>query len=244
MDREKAAQQISNALATTVFKGTSAVPFVKPDVDDVMDRINRLTGGRLNLQDPAELFRPQVPMSALDRAAKDYTRRAQLFVTSSGVATGATGLPGVLPNAGILVSATVGLVRRHALAYGFTDIEDDPEDRLPLLVGFAAAVGAQSAIGQASSIAGQVAARVVIDAASRQAAQMVLAQQISYQMAVQMVRQTALKAVPVVSSVTSGTLNYAFLREAGRRSSAYWRERHLIVRQTGPTTQPYPDRED
>jgi len=244
MNREQATEQISKALTATVFKGTSVVPFVKPDVSDIVRRINRLTEDRLQIQTPAEFFGPQVPISALDRAAKDYTRHAQLVVTSSGVATGTVGLPGIAPNAGILVSATVGLVRRHALVYGFTDIEDHPEDKVPLLMGFAAAAGAQGVIGQASVLMGQVAGRVAIDAAARQAAQLVLAQQISYQMALQMVKQAALKVVPVVSSATSGTLNYAFVRAAGRRSAAYWRERHLIVRQAGPTTQPYSSQEE
>jgi hypothetical protein len=120
------------------------------------------------------------------------------------------GLLGIAPNVTALVSGIVGLLRRPALVHGFTEIEDNLEDKLPLLVGFAAALGARVVVNQAS--------------------QRLLLQVISRALAAQMTREAALRALPLVSSVTGGVLNYALLRTAGRRSAAHWRERHEIIR--------------
>ena len=63
-----------------------------------------------------------------------------MVAVTSGLGTGFFGMPGLAVDLPVLVANTVGLVRRHALVYGFTTIEDSTSDPKPLLF----ALGASS----------------------------------------------------------------------------------------------------
>ena len=78
--------------------------------------------------------------------AKEQTRRSQVVAVTAGVSTGFFGLPGLAVDLPVLVANTVGLVRRHAVTYGFTTIEDSTNDPTPLLLALGASVGADMVI--------------------------------------------------------------------------------------------------
>lgn len=222
MKREELTQQIANAVETVIVKGSDLVPFVRPDVADVVRKVNGLSNGTLNLQTPGDFFDERLLISTLDAAAKDYLRSAQLVATGSGGATGTLGLPGLAIDLPVLVASTVGMVRRHALVYGFSDIEEAKGDRVPLLLAFATALGAESAIDRLSARLG---ASIAGPAVER-----LLARVVSEEMATRIATRWLARAVPVVSSATGAALDYFFLREVGRRSIRHYRERNLLVR--------------
>ncbi len=221
--RDELARDISSAVETIIVKGTNIMPFVRPDVNEVVKKVNNLSNDTLHLQKPADFFGPRVLVGTLDQAAKDYVRNAQMVATGSGGATGSLGLPGLAIDLPILVASTVGMVRRHALVYGFTDIEEAGGDRVPLLFAFAAALGAENAISRVSA---RIGAGIAGDTMER-----LLARVVSEEMATRIATRWLARVVPVVSSVTGAALDYLFLAEAGRRSMKHYRDRHMLVRQ-------------
>lgn len=222
MKREELAQQISHAVETVIVKGSDMVPFVRPDVADVVRKVNGLSNGTLALQTPADFFDSRLLITTLDEAARDYLRSAQLVATGSGGATGTLGLPGLALDLPVLVASTVGMVRRHALVYGFSDIEEAKGDRVPLLLAFATALGAESAIDRLATRLGASLAGPSIER--------LLARVVSEEMATRIATRWLARAVPLVSSATGAALDYLFLREVGRRSMRHYRERNLQVR--------------
>ena len=230
--RELLLRAASDAIETIVVKGTNLVPFVRPDPQDVVRKVNTLSNGQFNLEQPSQFFDPRLLVDVLDEVASDYTRSTQLIVTGSGGASGSLGLPGLALDVPVLVSAAVGLVRRHALAYGFTDIEEAKGDSAPLLVAFGAALGAEGAIARVTT---RIAAGATGETMER-----LLARVVSEELAAKLVASWIPRAVPVISSVTSAALDYLFLREVGRRSARYFRRRHLLVRRQLAASAPPP----
>jgi hypothetical protein len=160
MNRDELGQQIAGAVETVIVRGSDLVPFVKPDRAEVVKRVNELSGNALHLQTPADFFDPRLLIDTLDQVASDYVRNAQVIATSSGGATGLLGIPGLALDLPILVASTVGMVRRQALTYGFTDIEDADGDRVPMLLAFGAALGADAAIDRvAMRVGGSITSR-------------------------------------------------------------------------------------
>ena len=146
--RRELTTQLYGTLETVIIKGTDRLPFVKPDVNDIVMRVDTLSRHRLDLSAPNDFFNSRLQIDVLDWVAQEHTRKAQFVAMSSGAGSGTIGLPGLAIDAPILVATTVGLVRRHALIYGFTDIEDQHGEALPLLIALSASVGAEFAIDQ------------------------------------------------------------------------------------------------
>ncbi len=158
--RQKLIDQLYHTLELAVVKGTGVVPFVKPDVGEIVTRVNTLSGRTLDLRKPTDFFDERLSVDVLDRVADDHTRKAQVLAATAGAGTGSLGIPGIALDVPILVTATVGLVRRHALTYGFTEIEDSQGDAVPLLLALGASVGAEFTIDQ---IAPRFAQKVGVD---------------------------------------------------------------------------------
>jgi len=223
MNRNVIGDEIAGAVETVIVRGTNLIPFVRPDRAEIFKRVNDLSGDTLLLRQPADLFDERLSIGTLDQVAKDHIRNAQVIATTSGGATGLIGLPGLALDLPILVACTVGMVRRHALTYGFTEIEDADGDRLPLLLAFGAAMGADAAIDR-------IAVRVGTSLTSR-TTQRLLARAVSEEMAATLTTRWLTRAVPLISSAASAALNWMFLREAGKRSMTHYRSRNLLVRQ-------------
>ena len=217
--------QISDIIETLIVKGTGMFPGVKPDVSEIVTHANVLTGYQWALHDPSDFFDPRVPIATLDRIAHEQTRRAQFVAVTSGVGTGLMGLPGMAVDLPILVANTVGLVRRHALTYGFTTIEESTEDQRPLLIALGISVGADMVIDQVGVLGERWGLELSVKLAEKY-----LVGRISKQFAARLVTSWLPRLMPIIGTATVAALDTAFLTLAGRESKRYFRQRHLETR--------------
>src|SRR5512143_2704657 len=227
LPREQVSNKIAETLETFIVKGTGMFPGVKPNAAEIVDRVNTLTYYQLRLSEPIDFFDPRVDVKVLDKAAKEQTRKAQVVAVTASVSTGFFGIPGLAVDLPVLVANTVGLVRRHALAYGFTTIEDSTNDPTPLLLALGASVGADMVIDRVGVKVGE---KVGLDLGTK-IVEKYLVSRISEQFAARIVTSWLPRLVPIIGTATIAALDTAFLTLAGRESSRYFRKQHLAVRQ-------------
>jgi len=230
--REQISNNVAEILETLIVKGTGMFPGVKPNAAEIVDRVNTLTYYQLRLHEPIDFFDPRVDVKALDKTAKEQTRRSQMVAVTAGVSTGFFGLPGLAIDLPVLVANTVGLVRRHALTYGFTTIEDSTSDPTPLLLALGASVGADMVIDR---VGVKIGTKVGLDVGTK-IVEKYLVKFISEQFAARIVVSWLPRLVPIIGTATIVALDTAFLTVAGRESARYFRKRHLDVRQFIATT--------
>ncbi len=231
--REQLANNIAEILETLIVKGTGMFPGVKPSAAEIVERVNTLTYYQLRLSEPIDFFDQRVDVKVLDKAAKEQTRKAQVVAVTAGVGTGFFGLPGLAVDLPVLVANTVGLVRRHALAYGFTTIEDNTNDPTPLLLALGASVGADMVIDRVSVKVGE---KVGLDFGTK-IVEKYLVSRISEEFAARIITSWLPRLVPLIGTATVAALDAAFLTVAGRESMRYFRKRHLDVRNYIAATQ-------
>ncbi len=237
IDREEVTNVVSDTLEAILVKGTSLFPKVKPDVGEIVDRVNVLTHYSLALRDPTDFFDARLPVSILDRVANEQKNRARIVVATAGAGVGAAGLPGLFIDIPVLVATTVGMVRRHALTYGFTEIEDSTGNPTPLLLALAASLGADLAI---SKLVTKVVNEIGLDLTTK-LVERFLVRYVSEAFAARILTSWLPRAVPLVGTFTVAALDAAFLTLAARRSASYFRDRHWLVRQqiiTGQLARP------
>jgi hypothetical protein len=225
--REQLSNSIAEILETLIVKGTGMFPGVKPSAAEIVDRVNTLTYYQLRLKEPIDFFDPRVDVKVLDKTAKEQTCRSQVVAVTAGVGTGLFGLPGLAVDLPVLVANTVGLVRRHALTYGFTTIEDSTNDPTPLLLALGASVGADMVIDRVGLKVGE---KVGLELGTK-FVEKYLVSRISEQFAARLITSWLPRLVPVIGTATIAALDTAFLTLAGRESVRYFRKRHLDVRQ-------------
>ncbi|HTP07358.1 MAG TPA: EcsC family protein [Anaerolineae bacterium] len=226
LPREQISNSVAEILETLIVKGTGMFPGVKPNAAEIVDRINTLTYYQLRLRDPIDFFDSRVDLKVLDKTAKEQTRRSQVVAVTAGVGTGFFGIPGLAVDLPVLVANTVGLVRRHALTYGFTTIEDSTNDPTPLLLALGASVGADMVIDRVGVKVGE---KVGLDLGTK-LVEKYLVSRISEQFAARIITSWLPRMVPIIGTATIAALDTAFLTLAGRESSRYFRQRHLEVR--------------
>jgi hypothetical protein len=217
--------QISDIIETLVVKGTGVFPGVKPDTDEIVARANALTNYQLALREPVDFFDARVPVAVLDQIAHEQTRRAQVVAATSGAGTGLLGIPGMAIDLPILVANTVGLVRRHAITYGFTTIEESTEDQRPLLIALGISVGADMVIDRLGVFGERVGLELSVKLVEKY-----LVGRISKQFAARLVTSWLPRLVPIIGTATIAALDTAFLTLAGRESRRYFRQRHWETR--------------
>ncbi len=225
--REQLSNNVAEILETLIVKGTGVFPGVKPNTAEIVERVNTLTYYRLRLQAPIDFFDPRVDVRVLDKVAKDQTRKAQVVAVTSAVGTGFFGVPGFAVDLPVLVANTVGLVRRHALTYGFTTIENSTSDPTPLLLALGASVGADMVIDRVGIAVGE---KVGLDLGTK-VVEKYLVSRISEEFAARILTSWLPRFVPVIGVATIAALDTAFLTLTGRQSTRYFRKRHLEVRQ-------------
>jgi uncharacterized protein (DUF697 family) len=228
LPREQLSNNIADILETLIVKGTGMFPGVKPNAVEIVERVNTLSYYQLRLREPIDFFDPSVDVKVLDKVAKEQTRRAQMVAVTAGVSTGFLGLPGLAIDLPVLVANTVGLVRRHALTYGFTTIEDSTSDPTPLLLALGASVGADMMIDRVGVKVGQ---KVGLELGTK-IVEKYLVKRVSEQFAARILTSWLPRLVPIIGTATIAALDTAFLTVAGRESTRYFRKRHLEVRQS------------
>jgi hypothetical protein len=231
--REQISNNVSEILETLIVKGTGIFPGVKPNPAEIVDRVNTLTYYQLRLREPIDFFEPQVDVNVLEKVAKEQTRRSQMVAVTAGVGTGLFGIPGLAVDLPVLVANTVGLVRRHALTYGFTTIEDSSSDPTPLLLALGASVGADMVIDRVGIKVGE---KVGLELGTK-LVEKYLVKRVSEQFAARLLTSWLPRMVPIIGTITIAALDTAFLTLAGRESSRYFRQRHMDVRKYIVATQ-------
>ncbi len=227
LPREQVSSNVAEILETLIVKGTGMFPGVKPKAAEIVDRVNTLTYYQLRLREPIDFFDPRLDVKTLDKVAKEQTRKSQVVAVTAGVGTGFFGLPGLAVDLPVLVANTVGLVRRHALAYGFTTIEDSTNDPTPLLLALGASVGADMVIDRVGIKVGET---VGLELGTK-IVEKYLVKRVSEQFAARILTSWLPRLVPIIGTATIAALDTAFLTVAGRESTRYFRKRHLDVRQ-------------
>lgn len=227
LPREQLSKNIAEILETLIVKGTGMFPGVKPNAPEIVERVNTLTYYQLRLSEPIDFFDARLDLKVLDKTAKEQTRKSQVVAVTAGVGTGFFGLPGLAVDLPVLVANTVGLVRRHALTYGFTTLEDSTNDPTPLLLALGASVGADMVIDRVGIKVGE---KVGLELGTK-IVEKYLVTRISEQFAARIVTSWLPRLVPVIGTATVAALDTAFLTLAGRESMRYFRKRHLEVRQ-------------
>src|SRR5512143_104243 len=226
LPREQVSNKIAETLETFIVKGTGMFPGVKPNAAEIVDRVNTLTYYQLRLSEPIDFFDPRLDLKVLDKAAKEQTRKSQVVAVTASVSTGFFGIPGLAVDLPVLVANTVGLVRRHALTYGFTTVEDSTNDPTPMLLALGASVGADMVIDRVGLKVGE---KVGMELGTK-IVEKYLVTRISEQFAARIVTSWLPRLVPIIGTATIAALDTAFLTLAGRESSRYFRQRHLDVR--------------
>jgi hypothetical protein len=226
LPREQISNNVAEILETLIVKGTGLFPGVKPNAAEIVDRVNTLTYYQLRLREPIDFFDTRVDVKVLDKIAKEQTRRSQVVAVTAGVSTGFFGLPGLAVDLPVLVANTVGLVRRHALTYGFTTIEDSTNDPTPLLLALGASVGADMVIDRVGLKVGE---KVGLELGTK-LVEKYLVKRVSEQFAARLLTSWLPRLVPIIGTATIAALDTAFLTLAGRESTRYFRQRHLDVR--------------
>jgi hypothetical protein len=231
-NREQLSSGISDIIETLIVKGTGVFPGVKPNPVEIVDHVNVLTRYQPHLHEPVDFFDARLPLAVLDKVAKDQTRKSQYVAVASGLGTGFFGMPGLAIDLPVLVANTVGLVRRHALAYGFTTIEDSTSDPKPLLFALGASIGADMVIDRVGTTIGE---KVGLDLSTK-LVEKYLVKRVSEQFAARLMTSWLPRLVPIIGTATIAALDTAFLTLAGRESARYFRQRHVVVRQYLATT--------
>ena len=226
LPREQISNNVSEVLETLIVKGTGIFPGVKPAAAEIVDRVNSLTYYRLQLHEPTDFLDSRVDIRVLDKVAREQTRRSQVVAVTAGVGTAFFGLPGLAVDLPVLVANTVGLVRRHALTYGFTTIEESSGDPTPLLLALGASVGADMVIDRVGVTLGE---KVGLDLGAK-LVEKYLVSRISEEFAARIITSWLPRMVPLIGTVTIAALDTAFLTLAGRESTRYFRKRHLEVK--------------
>jgi hypothetical protein len=233
LPREQISNNVAEILETLIVKGTGLFPGVKPNAVEIVERVNTLTYYQLRLQEPIDFFDPRVDVKVLDKVAKEQTRRSQVVAVTAGAGTALFGIPGLAVDLPVLVANTVGLVRRHALTYGFTTVEDSTNDPTPLLLALGASVGADMVIDRVGIKVGE---KIGLELGSK-IVERYLVKRVSEQFAARLLTSWLPRLVPIIGTVTIAALDTAFLTLAGRESSRYFRQRHLDVRKYVAATQ-------
>jgi hypothetical protein len=233
LPREQISNNVAEVLETLIVKGTGIFPGVKPNPVEIVERVNTRTYYQLRLREPIDFFDPRMDVKVLDKIAKEQTRRSQMIAVTAGVSTGFFGIPGLAVDLPVLVANTVGLVRRHAVTYGFTTIEESTNDPTPLLLALGASVGADMVIDRVGIKVGE---KVGLELGTK-VVEKYLVTRISEQFAARIVTSWLPRLVPIIGTATIAALDTAFLTLAGRESTRYFRQRHLAVRKYIAATQ-------
>jgi hypothetical protein len=161
-----------------------------------------------------------VPLPVVDYLADKTIRASIKLATLEGAGAGLGGMLSILPDVGILGGITWRLIQKLSLLHGFEyTTEDDVAD-----LWLAAASAAGVDMGK-DLVRKQVIERFVPRIIER----------IALQAGGEIAENGLARLVPVLGSVMGGALNYYFVRGWGRRAQRHFRERHVLLRNYGPS---------
>jgi len=169
----------------------------------------------LPLNSYSDLF--SLPVDELDRLAALTIRATTKMGAIEGTGLGLGGFLTLVPDLGFLSTLTGRMIQKLSLIYGFPYATE--EEKAELWLAIASASGLD--IGK-EFLEKQVIERLVPRIIER----------VAVRASTEVAEKWAARAIPLLSGLTGGALNYFFLRKWGRRAQAHFRARHLERRAT------------
>src|ERR1700737_1468275 len=157
-------------------------------------------------------------VSELDAVADSIVRSGMKIAAVEGAGFGLGGMLTIVPDLGILSAITMRTIQKLSLVYGFEFNTDDEIAELWIAAASAAGVDISRELLE-KEVVNKFVPRVIQRIAARASAEVV--------------EKWAGRVIPLASSVIGAGLNYWFVRAWGQRAKAHFRERHLLLRQSG-----------
>ena len=166
-----------------------------------------------------------------DKLANEVHNWANATAAMEGVATGATGLPGMAIDIPALITMSLRVIHKIGLCYGY---ECKSESDKQLVYGIMSVAGANNTKEKVLALANIQAVKVMISkTAWRKMAEKAAAKKVSReavviaiknlakQLGINLTRRKALQAIPIVGGVVGASMNVAFINDiawAARRT--------------------------
>src|SRR6202171_1244249 len=160
-------------------------------------------------------------LNELDAVADSIVRSGMKIAAVEGAGFGLGGMLTIVPDLGILSAITMRTIQKLSLVYGFEFNTDDEIAELWIAAASAAGVDISRELLE-KEVVNKFVPRVI--------------QRIAARASGEVVEKWAGRVIPLASSVIGAGLNYWFVRAWGQRAKAHFRERHLLLRQSGQTS--------
>lgn len=156
-----------------------------------------------------------LPIPVVDYISEKTIRASMKFGLAEGAGLGFGGVLSIVPDLGLLSAITFRMVQKLSLIHGFEYATEDELAELWIATASAAGLDLGKELLEREVIARfvpRVIERVAMKAGS------------------ELTERLAVRAVPLLSAVVGGTLNYYFIRTWGNRARRHFRERLLLLR--------------
>jgi uncharacterized protein (DUF697 family) len=202
------AERIETALRSALAQ---AYETVRVHPEQFLTQLRRAHG--LAVAGYEEMF--TLPVSDLDSIAEQTIRGSMKFAAAEGAGLGLGGLATVVPDMGILAAITLRMLQKLSLVYGFEFNTDEETAQLWI------AAATASGVDLGKELLEKTVLRTFVER---------VAARISEKLGAELAEKAAARALPIISSVVGGVLNYYFVRAWGQRARNHFRERHLEER--------------
>jgi hypothetical protein len=152
----------------------------------------------------------------LDTVAHRIINGSMKIAAAQGAGFGIGGLLTIVPDFSILAGITLRTIQKLSLVYGFEFNTDAEMAELWMAAASAAGVDLGRDLLE-KSVVNKLIPRII--------------QRIAAKASAEFVEKWAGRMIPVVSSLIGATLNYYFVRGWGERAQAYFRQKHMALRQ-------------
>src|ERR1700730_14986831 len=157
-------------------------------------------------------------MGELDVVAGEIIHSGMKVAALEGAGFGLGGLMTIVPALGILSAITMRTIQKLSLVYGFEFNTDHEIAELWIAAASAAGVDISRELLE-KEVVNKFVPRVI--------------QRIAARASGEVVEKWAGRVIPLASSVIGAGLNYWFVRAWGERAKSHFRQRHLLLRQSG-----------
>ncbi len=213
MAKESISEWVLGRMRGAIERGlTSAYANVRVHPEKYLSHLRR--AHNLPISSFREVY--TLPVATLDGIADQTIRAASKFAALEGAGLGVGGLFTAVPDIGILSAIAVRMIQKLSLIYGFEySTEEEVAD-----LWIAAATAAGVDIGK-DLVERQVIKRFVPRVIRR----------IAFDAGAEVAEKWAARAIPILSAVTAGGMNYYFIRQWGRRAKKHFQEKHAAMGQ-------------
>lgn len=189
-----------------------------------------------NVDEIKELRHKDLELS--DRLANNVHNWANSIAALEGVATGATGLPGMIVDIPTLITMGLRVIHKIGLCYGY---ECKTEQDKQFIYGIISAAGANTVEEKTISVATLQRMNVIIAKTTwkkitEKAAQnpasieavIIAIKQLTKQLSINLTKRKALQAIPVVGGLVGASMNLSYINDIAWAARRSYQERWLM----------------